>query len=275
MDNSKQSKQILLSVIGVAILVVAVVGVSFAFFNYTRTGAANQVSTGKIKFVSEQTGSITLSNVFPLTSEQLAAEIAKTTEGNAAYDASYIPNFAEVEVSIKGETTYSQGLDYRVTATGVDFTTNTTGTGATNVTLPVNVTVTATDLGTNVGTGTLSGNTDQVKVYSYTSTTPLAEGNLLAEGHIAADTDAQAESFNGQRINGTLTVRAYLDAGTLAITDTYAGSGNEATEQNGTTDSWVSGRTVITTDQWNSLASSPLRFKIKVESKETGGSYVS
>lgn len=273
MEGSKQSKQILISVIGVAILVVAVVGVSFAFFNYTRTGAANQVSTGKIKFVSEQTGSITLSNVFPLTSEQLATEIAKTTEGNAAYDASYIPNFAEVEVSIKGETTYSQGLDYRVTATGVDFTTNTTGTGATNVTLPVNVTVTATDLGTNVGTGTLSGNTDQVKVYSYTSTTPLAEGNLLAEGHIKNTEDAS--TFTGQRINGTLTVRAYLDAGTLAITDTYAGSGNEATEQNGTTDSWVSGRTVITTDQWNSLASSPLSFKIKVESKETGGSYVS
>ena len=145
--------------------------------------------------------------------------------------------------------------------------------GATNVTLPVNVTVTATDLGTVVEN--LSGNTDQVKVYSYTSTTPLANTNPLAEGHIAADTAAQAESFNGQRINGTLTVRAYLDAGSLAITDTYAGSGNEATDQNGTTDSWVSGRTVITTDQWNSLASSPLSFKIKVESKETGGSYVS
>ena len=72
-----------------------------------------------------------------------------------------------------------------------------------------------------------------------------------------------------------MTIRAYLDAGALAITDTYAGSGNEATDQNGTTDSWVNGRTVITTDQWNSLASSPLSFKVKVESKETGGSYVS
>lgn len=272
MDNSKQSKQILLSVIGVAILVVAVVGVSFAFFNYTRTGAENTVSTGKIKFVSEQDGSITISNVFPLTSEQLATEIAKTTEGNAAYDANYVPNFAEVVVAIKGETTYSQGLDYRVTAAAVDFETNATGTGATNVSLPVNVTVTAANLGTAVDT--LSGNTDQVKVYSYTSSTPLANGNPLAEGHIAADTTAQAESFNGQRVNGTLTIRAYLDSGRLAITDTYAGAGNEATDQNGTTDTWVNGRTVITTDQWNSLASSPLSFKVKVESKETGGTYV-
>ena len=263
MDNSKQSKQILLSVIGVAILVVAVVGVSFAFFNYTRTGAANQVSTGKIKFVSEQSGSISLSNVFPLTSAQLATQTATGYTGQKDY--------AEVVVSIKGETTYSQGLDYRVSATGVDFTTSASGTGSTNVTLPVNVTVTATGLGSEVAT--LSGNTDQVKVYSYTSTTPLAEGNLLAEGHIKNTEDAS--TFTGQRINGTLTVRAYLDAGTLAITDTYAGSGNEATDQNGTTDSWVNGRTVITTDQWNSLASSPLSFKVKVESKETGGSYVS
>ena len=273
MDNSKQSKQILLSVIGEAILVVAVVGVSFAFFNYTRTGAANQVSTGKIKFVSEQEGSITISNVFPLTSEQLTTEIAKTTVGNAAYDENYVPNFAEVVVTIKGETTYSQGLDYRVTAAAVDFETNATGTNATNVTLPVNVTVTAANLGTDVGTGAISGNTDQVKVHSYTSTTPLANGDTLAEGHIAPTADANA--FTGERLTGTLTIRAYLDSGTLAITDTYAGAGNEATDQNGTTDSWVGTRTVITTDQWNSLASSPLSFKVKVESKETGGSYVS
>ena len=260
MDNSKQSKQILLSVIGVAILVVAVVGVSFAFFNYTRTGAANQVSTGKIKFVSEQSGSISLSNVFPLTSAQLATQTANGYTGQKDY--------AEIVVTIKGETTYSQGLDYRVSAQDVDFTTNT---GSTNIALPVNVTVTPASLGSTVTT--LSGNNDQVKVYSYTSTTPLADGDLLAEGHIK--NTASVSDFTGQRINGTLTIRAYLDAGTLAITDTYAGSGNNATDQNGTTDDWVQGRTVITTEQWNSLASSPLSFKVKVESRETGGSYVS
>ena len=48
MNQSNSSKQVLLSVIGVAILVVAVVGVSFAFFNYTRTGQQNTVRTGQI-----------------------------------------------------------------------------------------------------------------------------------------------------------------------------------------------------------------------------------
>ncbi len=263
MDNSKQSKQILLSVIGVAILVVAVVGVSFAFFNYTRTGTANTVSTGKIKFVSEQSGGISLSNVFPLTSEQLAAQSDANYSGQKDY--------AEVVVTIKGETTYSQGLDYRVSAKEVDLTTNLTGENVVNVTLPVNVSVTpSAALGTAVQT--LSGNTDQVKVYNYTSATPLQEGSLLAEGHIAPT--ASNATFNGERVTGTLTIKVYLDAGSIAITDTYNSNGTP-TDQNGTTSDWVNNRVVVTADQWNSLASSPLSFKVRVESKETGGTYVS
>ena len=38
MNNNNSSKQILLSVLGVAILVVAVVGISFAAFSYSKTG---------------------------------------------------------------------------------------------------------------------------------------------------------------------------------------------------------------------------------------------
>lgn len=48
-EKSSNSKQILLSVLGVAILVVAVVGVSFAAFSYTETGQyENKITTGAI-----------------------------------------------------------------------------------------------------------------------------------------------------------------------------------------------------------------------------------
>ena len=163
MDNSRQSKQILLSVIGVAILVVAVVGVSFAFFNYTRTGAANNVSTGKIKFVSTQSGAMSLSNVFPLTSAQLATQTATGYSGSKDY--------AEVVVTIKGETTYSSGLDYRVSAQDVDFETNTTGQNAENIELPVNVTVTAANLGTAVSSisGTSISDTELSRLFMIAS----------------------------------------------------------------------------------------------------------
>ncbi len=50
MENNN-SKKVLFSIIGVAILIVAVVGVSFAFFTYSRTGSTNNViTTGKITF---------------------------------------------------------------------------------------------------------------------------------------------------------------------------------------------------------------------------------
>ena len=51
--NDKK-KQLILSILGVFILVVAVTGISIAFFNYTRTGTANTVKTGRIYFNSSQ-----------------------------------------------------------------------------------------------------------------------------------------------------------------------------------------------------------------------------
>lgn len=69
-DNN--SKQVLLSVLGVAILVVAVVGVSFAAFNYTDSGTqVNTISTGSITMsYSEDTNGINLKNALPMTDEQ-------------------------------------------------------------------------------------------------------------------------------------------------------------------------------------------------------------
>lgn len=64
MNNS--SKQILLSVIGIAILVIAVVGVSFAFFTYSKTGGTvNKIVSGKIYLAMSDTKDITLENAFP------------------------------------------------------------------------------------------------------------------------------------------------------------------------------------------------------------------
>lgn len=50
MENNN-SKQAILSIVGIAILVIAVVGVSFAFFTYSRTGEKNNIiTTGSITF---------------------------------------------------------------------------------------------------------------------------------------------------------------------------------------------------------------------------------
>ena len=65
------SKKILLSVLGVAILVVAVVGISFAAFSYTRTGeTVNKIETGQISMTYTETeNGIDITNALPMTDE--------------------------------------------------------------------------------------------------------------------------------------------------------------------------------------------------------------
>ena len=67
-NNNNNSKQVLLSVLGVAILVVAVVGVSFAAFSYSKTGEkVNTITTGTITMsYSETTNGINLTNALPM-----------------------------------------------------------------------------------------------------------------------------------------------------------------------------------------------------------------
>ena len=66
--NGNSSKQILLSIIGIAVLVIGVVGVSFAFFTYSRTGTSNNViTTGSISFSFEEENALSLVNKFPQT----------------------------------------------------------------------------------------------------------------------------------------------------------------------------------------------------------------
>ena len=69
--NNNSSKQILLSVLGVAILVVAVVGVSFAAFTFTKTDTAeNTITTGAITLTYQEGNAIELTDAMPITDAQ-------------------------------------------------------------------------------------------------------------------------------------------------------------------------------------------------------------
>ena len=233
MSNSNSSKQILLSVIGVAILVVAVVGVSFAFFNYTRTGAANTIRTGTISF-NTSNSVINVTNVFP---------IAKTAVGTDT------TNVGTGTVTITGSTNYTNGIDFTVTAEDVS-----TNIGTDAGKLPLSVAVSQTNL---TGVTAFGSNTGTMTINSYEDGATITSGSVLAQGRIPANAS----------INGTLTVKAYIDAAGVAISDTYNGT-NTPTDEMGTTSTWVAGRQVLTTTQWNALATTPASFKIKVVANE-------
>jgi hypothetical protein len=235
MSNSNSSKQILLSVIGIAILVVAVVGVSFAFFNYTRTGTANTVRTGTISFDTSNSV-ITITNVFP---------IAKTSVGTDS------TNVGTGTVTITGSTNYTNGIDFTVTAEEVS-----SNIGTADGKLPLSVKVSQTDLSNVKAFGSNSG---EITLNSYEDGATIASGSVLAQGRIPANTT----------VNGTITIKAYIDGAGVAISDTYDES-NPETDYNGTTTEWVGTRQVLTTTQWNALATTPASFKIKVVANQGG-----
>ena len=94
-DKMKEKNKKLLSIISIFLVLTIVIGVSFAFFNYTRTGLSNVISTGTITFNSSQDGRINLTNVFPITEEEL-----ETDESN----------HGSVTLNITGDTTYDEGI---------------------------------------------------------------------------------------------------------------------------------------------------------------------
>ena len=217
MSNSNSSKQILLSVIGVAILVVAVVGVSFAFYSYNRVGNKNTLKTGTITFNTTNT-TIDMSNVFPVSKSDILTDSVNVGTGF---------------VDISGSTSYNKGIDFTVTVEDVS---ESIGTGVGK--LPISIVVYPTALEDVKAKGSDEG---VITINSYEDGNTISSGSVLASGRIPADTD----------VNGLLTIKAYIDADRIIISDTYTPNENQT-------------KSVLTTEEWNSLSSTPATFRIKV-----------
>ena len=236
-----KDKKIVFLIVGIAILLIGVVGVTYAFFNYTRTGAINNLGTGRIYFNSEQNGSLNMTNVFPMTSTQAS---------NAQLDT--------VTVGIVGDTTYADGEEYEITLVDVTNTIN-------RKQIPINYiatyeATTGNSIGDSSDTYWESRKSKEASIYTLKATGSVEEGEQVLVGYIK----------NGASgIEGTLTIKAYVDADRIAISDTYD-SANPGTDNMGTTSTWVNGRTVFTTEEWNSFQTSgtPISFKIRAESNE-------
>ena len=102
--KNDNSKHVLLAVLGVAILIVAVVGVSFAAFSYSKTGTkVNTITTGTITMsYSETTNGINLTNALPM-SDEVGKKLSETDQ---YFDFT-------VNANITGNTT----INYAITAT--------------------------------------------------------------------------------------------------------------------------------------------------------------
>ena len=92
MEQSKK-KVLIISIMAIFILIVAVVGVTYAFFNYTRTGNANILRTGIIHFNSTQGDLLNVTNLFPMSSSDALNDSRNT-----------------MTITVTGDTNYSGGL---------------------------------------------------------------------------------------------------------------------------------------------------------------------
>ena len=104
MNNGNSSKQVLLSVLGIAVLVIAVVGVSFAFFTYSRTGDNQLLTTGSIFFQFTDGQEITLTDQFPV------ADTTAQAWTNAKEDNKVI------EFTIKGHNSSGDAIPFKIKA---------------------------------------------------------------------------------------------------------------------------------------------------------------
>ena len=247
----KSYKQMFL-VIGIFTLVLLVGGTTYAFFNYTRTGSANTLRTGRIYFSTEQTNqnTITLNNVFPMTKEQALAD--SSTNGTLV-------------VTFNGDTEYTEGMEYLLSIDSVTGTTNV----PVSLIMDVNITennvavaensnyYTARDAKTASmykaeGTDTVINSTTHKVI------TDIETGKYLLAGYIKS---------GEYGINGSITIKAFIDADNILITDTPDDqSQRPSTAYTDGTD--TTGKTVISTTDWNALGSSGISFKVRGEARE-------
>ena len=227
------------------LMLIALVGISLAFFNYTRTGSSNVIKTGRISFNSEQGTSINLTNMFPI----------DVTNG--------IPDdntkVGEVSIHVTGDTTYTEGVEYLVSAVNVS---NTVGSKSLPISIDVAVTNnTNNDPATTLGTSDDSyyanrGTSASTSIYKVLAKDTINTDDQLVVGYIKSGATG---------VDGNIVIRAYLDKAKVAITDTY--DVNE-TETNGTTNEWIDDRETFTTTEWNSLQTNGVSFQVKVEANE-------
>ncbi len=202
-------------------------GVTYSFFNYTKTGTANSFETGTINFSVDDGESISLTNVFPMT----ASEASEA-------------NIDTLTIGISGNTTYSSGEEFLISIVDV--------TKINNKEIPISYIATYTPTtGNSIGTEEDDYFTEResksTNIYLLNENGWVKEDKQVLVGFIKGGTAG---------IDGTLTIKPYVDEERIAITDTP--------EEN---PEWVAGRTVFSTTEWNSLqGNNAISFKIKAES---------
>ena len=228
-EKQNLKKKNLLLFLGIAVLIFTIGGLTYAFFNYTKSGGSNLLKVGNIEFTSNYTG-VTLANVFPIDSSEVDEDE---------------DNVASVTLTVSGKTTYADGIEYLIGLVDVHN----------DLDLPISFQVTASNgLGTSDEEYFDNRGGDDKLYHVLASDTLVGDENIVV-GYIPS---------SAETTSGTITIKAYFDDDLIGISDTYDGTG---TGRMGSTNEWAGEKTIVTSDEWESLGENPVTFKIKVEGR--------
>ena len=65
--DKNRNRRVFLITFGLLLIISITIGVTYAFFNYTRTGGENTIETGTVVFDYQDGTTINISNQFPIT----------------------------------------------------------------------------------------------------------------------------------------------------------------------------------------------------------------
>lgn len=181
MENNK--KTLILSIVGILVLVIAVVGVSFAMYSFTGTGTKeNVITTGTVSMSFDPDNNMTLTNQYPMSDAKgVAQETNKVEFGVTAdftNDAMQINYDLGITNITAGDTLTSEYIKVALLDGEGTVLVGTQGTGATDLKAGVTIASLQSKAGTNnliqnhaltSGTITTSGQTDSYTLIAYVS----------------------------------------------------------------------------------------------------------
>ena len=213
-------------------LMLLLFGVTYSFFNYTKTGNPNNFSVGRISFTTNQSNTINLTNVFPIDSNNINTDT---------------DNVGTVVVTITGDTDLDKGIEYLVSSQDTNLTTQ-SGTA-----IPLSINITPNGLGDSETNYFTARESATESIYKLMIGNTLTDDEMLLVGYIAPN-DPTGSSDG---IDGSITIKAYFDKDKILITDTPEESAQVAGD-----------RTIVSTSEWSSFSSTGVSFKVKVEANE-------
>ena len=132
------------------------------------------------------------------------------------------------QIEIVGDTDYDNGLEYLVSIVDTNISTST------GKNLPISIDVTVNNLGTQEVNYFAEREDMDTTIFKKLIGGTIVGDQMVLVGYI------KPNSNNGtiEGVNGSITIKAYLDQNNIAISDTYDGTESDNT---GTTNHWVSG----------------------------------